>query len=114
MMGGVEAKGKKYPMCGLTDWMFRLRALLRRVVVEKELDEELRFHLEREAEKLMGSGRTRPEALRLAKLALGGVDQIKEECRQARGVVLLEPLSRISFMRCVACDTMSPSHLLPC
>lgn len=90
--GGVEAKGKKYPMCGLTDWMFRLRALLRRVVVEKELDEELRFHLEREAEKLMGSGRTRPEALRLAKLALGGVDQIKEECRQARGVVLLETI----------------------
>ena len=74
----------------LTDWVFRLRALFRRIAVERELDEELRFHLEKEAEKLMASGRVRPEALRQAKLALGGVAQIKEECRQARGVVLLE------------------------
>ncbi len=73
-----------------SDFLLRLRALFRRIAVEKELDDELRFHLEKEIEKRMASGRSRAEALRQANTALGGLDQIKEECRQARGVSLLE------------------------
>src|SRR5207249_3278784 len=68
----------------------RFRALFRRKTVEEELDDELRFHLEREAEKHTNSGVDRDEALRRARLAFGGLDQVKEECRQARGVSALD------------------------
>jgi putative ABC transport system permease protein len=72
------------------DLLYRLRAIFRRRSVEQELDEELRFHLENEIEKLMRSGLTREEASRKAKMSLGGVDQVKEECRDSRGVSGLE------------------------
>ncbi len=70
-------------------WM-RLRAVLRRSEVEREMEEELRFHFEAQVEKLVGEGVDRSEALRLARLAIGGTEQIKEECRDARGVRLVE------------------------
>jgi predicted permease len=74
----------------ISDLLFRFRALFRRGAVEQELDDELRFHFEHEVEKLIRSGFARPEALRRARLALGGLDQVKEECRQARGISGLE------------------------
>jgi hypothetical protein len=74
----------------ISDLLFRLRAVFRRRAVEEELNDELRFHFDREVEKLMRSGMARPEALRQARLALGGMDPVKEECRQARGVSALE------------------------
>src|SRR5262245_26582437 len=74
----------------LADLLFRLRALFRRNRVERELDDELRFHLERTIEKGMASGLFRDEAVRRAHLIFGGVDQVKEECRDARGVSLVE------------------------
>lgn len=72
------------------DLTIRLRNLFRRRTVEPELDEELRFHIEREVEKLVARGRSRAEAIREANLAFGGLSQIKEECRQARGVEFVE------------------------
>jgi predicted permease len=74
-------------------WM-RLRALLRRKAVEQELDEELRFHYEQQVEKLVSSGMTLEEARRQARLLIGGTQQIKEECRDARGVRFLESLAQ--------------------
>jgi hypothetical protein len=74
----------------ISDLLFRLRAVFRRGSVEKELDDELRFHFEHEVEKLMRAGLTREEASRRARLSLGGIDQVKEECRDARGVSGLE------------------------
>ena len=74
----------------IRDLLFRFRAILRRGAVEEELDRELRVHLEREVEKLMRSGLTQQEASRRARLALGGLDPVKEDCRQARGVSGLE------------------------
>ncbi|HEY7183779.1 MAG TPA: ABC transporter permease [Blastocatellia bacterium] len=74
----------------LNDLLFRLRAIFRRRSVEAELDDELRFHLEQAVEKLMRSGLSREEASRRARRALGGLDQVKEECRDARGVSILE------------------------
>jgi hypothetical protein len=76
----------------LNDVIIRWRSLFRRVAVERDLEDELRFHLEREVEKLMARGRTSSEALREANLAMGGVTQIKEECRQVRGVELVETI----------------------
>ena len=74
------------------DMKFRLRALLRRGAVERELDDEIRFHLEQQIEKHVAAGRSRAEATRLARLELGGVTRVKEECRDARGITLAEEL----------------------
>src|SRR5271166_3768891 len=76
----------------LSDIIFRLRSLLRRKRVEAELDDELRFHFEQQVEKYFRSGLTREEAVRRTRLLFGGMDQVKEECRDARGVQLMETL----------------------
>jgi len=76
----------------LSDFFFRVRSLLRRREIEAELDDELRFHLEREVEKRLRSGLARDEARRQARLHFGGFDQVKEECRDARGVQPMENL----------------------
>ncbi|HMF97181.1 MAG TPA: ABC transporter permease [Vicinamibacterales bacterium] len=68
----------------------RLRALFRRDTVERELDEELRLHLEHEIEKRLAAGMGRDEAIRQAHLALGGFDQIREAHRDARGISFVE------------------------
>jgi putative ABC transport system permease protein len=78
----------------LGDLLIRLRALFRRNVVESELDDELRFHFDRQVEKFIQSGLPLPEARRRARLEFGGVDQVKEECRDARGVHFLETLAQ--------------------
>jgi len=72
------------------DVRYRVRALLRRDAVEHEMDAELRFHIEREADKYEQLGVTRAEALRRARVAFGGVERVKEESREGRGLVLLE------------------------
>src|ERR671918_207877 len=78
----------------VTDWILRLRSLFRRDLVDQELDEELSAHLEHEADKLMRGGLKRTEAARQARLALGGLDQVREAHRDARGIRLLDDLVR--------------------
>ena len=77
----------------LADILFRLRALVRRGAVEQELDEELRAHLEHETKKHVAAGMSRPEAVRRARLALGGLEQVKEACRDARGTRWIDGLA---------------------
>src|SRR5258708_1915911 len=74
----------------LSDMLFRLRALFRRKNVEVELDAELRAHLENEIAKYVAAGIPSSEAARRASLALGGLEQIKEQCRESRGTHLLD------------------------
>jgi predicted permease len=78
----------------LTDWVLRLRSFFRRDLVDQELDEELLAHLEHEADRLMCRGLTHTEAIRQARLALGGLDQVREAHRDARGIRLLDDLVR--------------------
>jgi predicted permease len=73
-----------------SDFLFRLRALFRRTSVEAELDAELRAHIENEIAKYVVAGMPRGEAARRASLALGGLEQIKEQCRESRGTHLLD------------------------
>ncbi len=70
----------------------RLRSIFRRSRVEDELDEELRFHIEQQIGENLARGMDAREARRKALLALGGLEQRKEECRDARGVGLWEDL----------------------
>jgi putative ABC transport system permease protein len=72
------------------DLWFRVRALFRRKSVETELDDEVRFHLEQQVAKYVQAGLSREEARRRARVEFGGVEQAKEECRDARGVNLIE------------------------
>ncbi len=78
----------------LDDLKHRLRALFRRDTVERELDDELRFHFDRQVEKYMQDGLDRTEAVRRARLEFGGLDQVKEEYRDSLGVRLLTDLRR--------------------
>jgi putative ABC transport system permease protein len=73
-----------------SDLVFRLRAVFRRDALEAEMDEELRTHFEKQIEKHVASGLGREEAVRRARREFGGFEQLKEECRDARGVSLAE------------------------
>jgi hypothetical protein len=69
-----------------------LRNLLRKRRAESDLEAELQFHLEMETEQNAQRGRGPREARRQAVLALGGVDQVKERCRDARAGAFLDIL----------------------
>src|SRR6516225_124065 len=76
----------------LSDVLYRLRSLFQRDRVEEELDDELRFHYEQAIAKGLRDGLSRDEATRQARILIGGIDQVKEECRDARGVRPVETL----------------------
>ena len=75
-----------------SDLSFRLRALFRSRVVESELDDELHFHFDQQVEKQVRAGRTREEAIRAARLEFGGLTQVKEDCRESRGISMLQAI----------------------
>jgi putative ABC transport system permease protein len=66
--------------------------LFKRDTAENELEDELRFHLERQTAKYVKSGMSEQEAERRACLEFGGLDQVKDECRDARGITFFETL----------------------
>jgi predicted permease len=84
----------------LSDVVFRARALFRRAAVDSELDAELRAHLEHQTAKHMAAGVSREAAERLACLELGGVEQVKEDCRDARGVWLAQTVLQDARYAC--------------
>lgn len=75
-------------MSFFTDWTERLRSLVFRARDERELEEEVAFHLEMEAAELQREGLSPEEARRRARLDFGGPAQIQEEVRDARGTRL--------------------------
>ena len=72
----------------------RIRSLVRRGRVEQELNRELRFHLDQQFEENLAAGMTPAEARYAAFRRLGGVEQIKEECRDMRRTNSLENLGQ--------------------
>jgi predicted permease len=68
--------------------------LLRRRQLEEQLERELHFHVEQHTADLVARGHDPAEARRQARLALGGEEQVKEECRDARGARWLEDLGQ--------------------
>src|SRR5436190_14663559 len=73
------------------DIVLRLRALVFRRQVEQDLQDELKFHLE------MQAARKHPvsaEAQRQARVKFGSVDRAAEECREARGISMVEMLAK--------------------
>jgi hypothetical protein len=78
----------------LSDLLLRLRGLFKGTVVDREIDEELRFHIDRQIESYKKAGLDDAEATRRARLEFGGVDQIKEDVRDACGTRWLDDLMR--------------------
>src|SRR5215467_11901357 len=67
--------------------------LFRRSRLDRETDEEIRFHIAERAEYLKASGLSPDEAMRRARLEFGGVEKYREACRETRRLNLLHDLS---------------------
>jgi predicted permease len=76
----------------LSDLLYRLRALFRKRSMNDELREELEYHVEREAAKYREAGVAPAEAMRRARLAIGGTAQVEQQVRDQRGVSAIEGL----------------------
>jgi predicted permease len=72
-------------------WLQRLFARKR---LEIELDKELRFHFEAQVSDRVRAGVPECEARRLTRLEFGGIEQIKEDCRESRGTIWVESIAR--------------------
>ena len=80
-------------MSAWSDFRARIDALLHRARADRELDEELRFHVDMSAARYQESGYSSSDAHRLARASLGGTAQTREAVRDARGVQLLDDLA---------------------
>jgi hypothetical protein len=70
-------------------WIERLFARKR---LESDLDKELRFHFESQVADKVRSGLSQDEARRRTRMEFGGIDQIKEDCRESRGTQWVESM----------------------
>jgi predicted permease len=75
-------------------WRIRLRALVSPRVMEEELDEELRYHLDAEIARNIAAGMTPNDARLAARRAFGNSTQLKEEVRDGWGRRWLEHLGQ--------------------
>jgi len=70
----------------------RLRSLFGRQAADQELDDELRYHVEQKTQQYAADGMAAQAARRAALLEMGGLEKLKEECRDARHVTWLQDL----------------------
>ena len=70
----------------------RLRALFRKEELNQQLSDELAFHVAKQTEQNLAAGMTPEEARYAALRKFGGVEQVKEECRDAWGVRFIDTL----------------------
>jgi predicted permease len=78
----------------IRDLFLRVRALSSPRRVERELDDELAFHLERETQKHIGAGLSPADARGLARARFGPVPLAADQCRDARGTRFVDDLTR--------------------
>lgn len=94
----------------------RLRSFLtvwaRRERFEDGLDAEVRFHLDADTEDLVRSGVPRREAVRRARIHFGGVASMKEDCRRARGLRLVDELAQTATNLRLALRTLLKSPMV--
>ena len=93
-LASPDHRGRPDPRCRrgrLVSWW---RRLLQRGRVERQLDAELRDHLERLVDDYRRSGLSEQEARRQARLEFGGLEQVKEDCRDARGTRWLDEIAQ--------------------
>jgi len=81
-------------MMSWADWKLRIRALISPRRAEEDLDEELRFHLEMQARKHRAAGMAETDAEWRAAREFGGMTQVRERCRDQRGLQLMETIAQ--------------------
>ena len=74
----------------LSTLRFRLRSVVRRARFEQDLDDEIRDHIERRVAAEVARGVSADEARQQALRAFGGIEPLKEACREVRGVAMFE------------------------
>src|ERR1041385_7534377 len=79
-------------------WLNRIAAIARHRTLERDLDEELQHHIELSTQENIAAGMQPEEARYAALRAFGGVEQKKEECRDADRLRWLEDI--IQDLRC--------------
>jgi len=98
-------------------WLYtiplRLRSLFRWAQADRELDDELRDHLERKTEEYVAQGMTQEEAHRRARLDLGGIEQTKEKCRDTRRVRVGAAEVRRSCVPAFSQHVLAQLHFYP-
>lgn len=77
----------------VNDVRYRIRAILRRETMQRDLEDEIAFHIDMEARKLEAAGMSPAEARRTARIRFGGEDRFKESARESWGVGLLGDLA---------------------
>jgi len=70
----------------------RLQRLFHKQVAEKQLDAELRYHIGRQVSDYLSAGMSEEEAGRRARMDLGEMEQLKQDCRESRRMHFLEDL----------------------
>uniref|UniRef100_Q01WQ7 Permease n=1 Tax=Solibacter usitatus (strain Ellin6076) TaxID=234267 RepID=Q01WQ7_SOLUE len=83
-----------------------IAGILRRKIVESSMEDEMSFHIEAYTRDLIRSGVPPAEAERRARIEFGGVEVYKEQCREARGLRMLDDLR--ADLR-YACRTLAKS-----
>src|SRR5262249_8380336 len=81
-------------LMGGRDLRLRLRAVCRPRTVERELHEELEFHLEMQTRRHVAAGLDGAEARRLARAQFGSTAAVEDQVRDARGIRFLETLAQ--------------------
>src|SRR5262245_20547294 len=101
--GGMESHRVDHPrpaaggVMPLREWLNRLWGTLRRRRTDRDLEEELRMHLEmaaEDAQRRRATGISPEQAFRTARLEAGGVAQAMEALRDQRGLPWLEDFAR--------------------
>ena len=75
-------------------WLKKIRALFHRPQLEIQMDDELRFHLEKQIEQNLAWGMSAEEARYAAIRQFGNVSQVKEECRDSWGARFITELAQ--------------------
>ena len=97
-----------------TQFLSRLKALFHRSQMQDDLTEELQFHLQNEIEKNIAAGMTAEEARYAALRGFGGVDQIKEQCREDTRDQTLRGILAETFNMACGCCSGTPGFSATC
>lgn len=78
----------------LSKFSHRVRSLFGKKAVDNELNDELKFHLERETQEKIAAGMNPQDARRATMLEFGGLESTREECKDMRRINLISDLVR--------------------
>ena len=78
----------------------RIRSIVRRRQVERDLDDEIQYHLEVQVEERVAAGMDRDEARRVVLRGFGEVVRAKEQCRDARGMNAIDSVEQLGPTEC--------------